>query len=84
MATPRALRELMSISSQYELDYVGQTKRGHYRWLHRPTGRTVVTVSHLTSYSALKNAERTIRLSIRNFTNAGHPHQNRRERPTAH
>lgn len=75
--TPKALRELMPIARAYQLEFVGVTGKGHYKWRHIPTGRTLNSVSSHTSWSSIKNTERDWRRRIQQFTgeaNGQHHH----------
>ena len=65
--TTRGLRELMPLARTYCLEFVGVTGKGHYRWRHTPTGRTLCTVSSLDSWHSIKNTERDLKRSIKRF-----------------
>ena len=65
--TTKALRELMPLALEYDLELVGVTGKGHYRWRHTPTGRTLCTVSSHDSWHSMKNTERDFKRSIRKF-----------------
>lgn len=53
-----ARRELEDLAAKYQLSFDGYTSKGHLRWRHEPTNRTMVTTSWSTSWRAIKNAER--------------------------
>ena len=63
-ATNKMLRALKPIATSYDFEFDGLTARGHFRWLHRPTGRLVVSVRS-GSYHAIKNTERDFRKQAR-------------------
>lgn len=69
--TRRALEEL---ASKYQLSFDGYTAKGHLRWRHAPTNRTVVTVSLSTSWRSLKNAERDFRSMETMYGQHDHAH----------
>jgi hypothetical protein len=54
-------RELERLAKEFDLELLGYTARGHLRWLHRPTGKTVVTISNTKHHRALDNTRRTIK-----------------------
>ena len=65
--TTRALRELLPLAQSYQLEFLGTTGKGHYRWRHTPTGRTLCTVSDFSSWKSIKNTERDFKYSVRKF-----------------
>lgn len=72
----RSLRELASIAKKYQLTFHGMTTKGHYRWLHGPTGRILTSISTTKgNVRALNNAERTFKTRLREL-GYGHRHQN--------
>lgn len=76
MRLTKALKELTPIAAAYGLQFAGTTSKGHFKWLHPPTGRTYVSVSAITSFHSLKNTERQIRRFVREVTDGQHdrPH----------
>ena len=65
--TPRGLRELQPLAQTYQLEFIGVTGKGHYRWRHKPTGRTLCTVSSHASWHSVKNTERDVKRSVQRF-----------------
>lgn len=63
-ATTKMLRALKPIANAYDFEFAGTTAKGHFRWVHRPTGRSVVSV-RTGSYHALKNTERDFKKQAR-------------------
>lgn len=61
MHTYKALRELGRLADEFDLEYVGKTAKGHYRWRHRLSGQVVITVSNIQHHRALDNTRRTIK-----------------------
>ncbi len=64
LSTNKMLRALKPIASSYDFEYDGLTAGGHFRWVHRPSGRLVVSV-RTGSYHALKNTERDFKSQVR-------------------
>ena len=71
MRTSKSMKEITPIASAYDLRFDGFTSKGHLRWIHKPTGRSIVTVRNLTSYHSLKNTERSIKRFVREVTEHG-------------
>jgi hypothetical protein len=57
-------RELRRLAEEFNLEYLGYTQKGHYKWLHRPTGKMVVTISNLKHHRAIDNTRRTIKRTL--------------------
>lgn len=72
MRLTKSLKELGPLCSAYDLIFDGVTSKGHYRWKHGPTGRTVVTIRNMTSYHSLKNTERQIKRFVREVSDGQH------------
>jgi hypothetical protein len=64
-ATLKVKRQLSEVGSAYNLVLVGKTRKGHLRWLHTPTGRTIVTISELGNHRAVDNVKRTMKHRVR-------------------
>jgi hypothetical protein len=67
----KTLKEMTPLCSAYDLRFDGVTSKGHYRWLHVPSGRTLTTVRDMTSYHSLKNTERQIKRFVREVSEHG-------------
>ena len=68
MRRTKELREIAPIASAYQFEFAGLTSKGHYRWIHKPTGFSVVSVRSTGSYHSLKNTERDFKRRLRQFT----------------
>jgi hypothetical protein len=60
----KALAELSRLAEEFDLELLGRTARGHYRWRHRPSGQIIVTISNLKHHRAIDNTRRSIRRVI--------------------
>ena len=60
----KSRRELERLADEFGLELVGTTARGHFRWFHPPTGKTVITVSNIQHHRAIDNTRRTIKRMI--------------------
>jgi hypothetical protein len=74
----RSIRALTPIAAKYDLIYSGMTSKGHLKWFHTPTGRTLTSIKELGEHRALANAERAFKTRIRHIeegADRGHDHQ---------
>ena len=67
MRKTKTLRAIEPIALAYQFEFAGVTGKGHYRWIHTPTGRSTTSVREDTSYHTLKNTERDFRRRHREF-----------------
>lgn len=74
MRQTKALKVITPIASAYGLEFAGVTRKGHYRWVHPPTGRSYVSVSDTTSPHSLKNTERDMKRAVQEFNSGQHNH----------
>ena len=71
MRQTKMLKEIRPLCLAYDLHFDGVTRKGHYRWVHAPTGRTIITIRNLTSFRSLKNTERQIKRFLREVSENG-------------
>jgi hypothetical protein len=64
MHSVKARRDLERLADEFNLEYVGRTNRGHFRWRHRPTGQIVVTISKTNDPRAIDNTRRSIKRTL--------------------
>lgn len=64
-------RELSVIAEKYGLKFHSTTPTGHYRWVHEPTGRTVISVSCIGNWRELKNTENRFRRKLMQIEQEG-------------
>jgi hypothetical protein len=61
MHTLKVRRELERLADEFDLEFVGKTSKGHFRWRQRQTGKTVITVSSFQHHRAFDNTRRAIK-----------------------
>ena len=64
MSRRQSFRTLSLLARDYDLKFEGVTGKGHLRWRHQPTGKSVVTVSLLSGQHSLQNTIRDIKKYI--------------------
>jgi hypothetical protein len=67
----KTFRELGRLAEEFDLEFLGRTARGHYRWRHRPSGQIIVTISNIKHHRAIDNTRRSIKRMI---AGASHGH----------
>ncbi len=65
MSRRETLRTLSAVAEKYNLKFNGFTAKGHLRWKHGPTDRTIVTVSVFSGRHSYQNAIRGIKQQLR-------------------
>jgi hypothetical protein len=57
----QTIRTLEQVAARYNLTYAGTTGKGHLRWHHAPSGRTITSISALGNWRDIKNVERAFK-----------------------
>jgi hypothetical protein len=65
MRKSKVLRAIGEIALVYHFEFAGMTAKGHYRWVHKPTGRSVVSIRDDGSWRSIKNSERDFKRCTR-------------------
>lgn len=72
MPRSKVFRTIKQLADKYNFEFVGHTTKGHYKWRHRRSDRTFISVSNFTSFHALRNTEQT----MRQVSNGQHRNEN--------